>query len=770
MTAPQPVVSNAAPAGERVELPITGMTCANCAATIERTLRKKVPGVLSANVNLATERATVEYLPEKATRADLVHAIERAGYGVVEAAAGVKLEDAERAAREAEVAHQRRVFVLGAAFAGPLFAFSMARDFGLLPLAPHSLWPLWLMFVLALPVQAVVGWDYYVGAWKALRNRAANMDVLVALGSTAAFLYSVAVLVETTLTATGAATGHAGGVLGHHVYFETAAVILTLVKLGKLLEARAKGRTSEAIKRLLGLQPKTARLLRNGVESDVPVEQLVVGDVVVVRPGERLPVDGEVVEGRSAVDESLLTGESLPVEKGPGDGVVAASINREGLLTVRTTRIGAETALAQIVRMVEQAQGSRAPIQRLADRVSAVFVPVVIAIALVTLGIWWWSDGLAVGVVHMVAVLVIACPCALGLATPTAIMVGTGRGAERGILFKSSEALERAQALRTVVFDKTGTVTEGRPAVTDVVAAAAGTDDAVLRRAAAAERGSEHPLGQAIVRAAEERGLALPSPEEFRATPGQGVQALIDGAAMVVGTERFLGEWAVDVSPLAARARELEAEAKTVVFVAGDGRLLGLIAIADRIKPGARAAIEELRQAGLGVVLLTGDNRATAEEIARQAGIERVLAQVLPGGKAEEIARLQAAGEGPVAMVGDGVNDAPALAMADVGIALGTGADVAVEAADIALVQGDLAAVPRALRLSAATLRTVRQNLFWAFVYNVLLIPAAAGAFSAVTWLPGPLRSLHPAVAALAMATSSVSVVLNSLRLRRARI
>ncbi len=773
MTEPTQSSTVTAVVSTRVELPITGMTCANCASTIERTLRRKVPGVLSATVNLATERATVDYRPEQASRADLVKAIERAGYGVVEAAAGVKLEDAERAAREAEVAHQRRVFLLGLAFAGPLFVFSMARDFGLLRIAAEAAWPLWLMFALALPVQIGVGWDYYVGAWKAVRNGAANMDVLVALGSSAAFLFSVAVLVETvTLGARGSHAAHAGdvGALGHHVYFETAAVILTLIKLGKLLEARAKGRTSEAIKKLMGLQPKTARRMRDGVEEDVAIELVAVGDVLRVRPGERLPVDGAVVDGRSAVDESLLTGESLPVEKAPGDTVVGGSINREGLLTVRATRVGAETALAQIVRLVEQAQTGRAPIQRVADRVAAVFVPAVLLIALATLGFWWWSVGFPEGVVRMVAVLVIACPCALGLATPTAIMVGTGRGAERGILFKSSEALERAQALRTVVLDKTGTVTAGRPDLADVVPADGWTESEVLRFAAAVESGSEHPLAEAIVRAARGRGLVLTAPQEFRAAPGQGAQALVEGRTLIVGSGRLLDDWAVDRTVLRTAAARLEAEAKTVAWLAVDGQAAGLLALADRAKDGAREAIAELRTAGLEVILLTGDNRTTAEAIAREVGIERVLAEVLPAGKAAEIERLKTTGAGPVAMVGDGVNDAPALAGADVGIAIGTGADVAVEAADIALVQGDLRALPRALRLSAATLRTVRQNLFWAFFYNVLLIPAAAGVFHSLDWLPSVLRTLHPALAALAMATSSVTVVLNSLRLRRARI
>ena len=744
----------------RVELPITGMTCANCVTAVERALRKKVPGVVSASVNLATERATVEYLPDRASEDDLVRAVEGAGYGVVRAAPG-KLEDAERAAREAEVRHQTRVFWTGVVFTLPLFALSMARDFGLLGAFGESPWLLWILFALATPVQAIVGRDYYVGAWKALRNGAANMDVLVALGSSVAYFYSLPVAVALSLGS------HA---LGHHVYFETAAVIITLIKLGKLLEARAKGRTSDAIKRLMGLQPKTARLLNDGEEVDVPIAEVRPGDVVLVRPGERVPVDGVVVDGRSALDESLLTGESLPVDKGPGDEVVGASINRMGLLRVRATRVGAETALAQIVRLVEQAQGSKAPIQRLADQVSAVFVPAVIAIALLTFALWWAFAGFTPGLVRLVAVLVIACPCALGLATPTAVMVGTGRGAELGVLFKDAAALERAQALRTIVLDKTGTVTIGKPEVVEVVSADPGGEDEVLRLAASVERGSEHPLGQAVVDAARARGLQLAEPESFRAVAGHGVQAIVDGRGVLVGSAGLLAEWSVPQQALAVAADRLAQEARTVAWVAADGQALGLLAIADRVKPGAREAVQALRAAGVEVVLLTGDQPATAEAVAREVGIERVLAGVLPAGKVAEVKRLQAEGRGLVGMVGDGINDAPALAQADVGIAIGTGADVAMEAADVTLVRGDLRSVPQALALSRATLRTIRQNLFWAFFYNVVLIPAAAGAFFAVSALPAALRTLHPALAALAMAMSSVTVVSNSLRLRHSRL
>ncbi|MDW8100744.1 MAG: heavy metal translocating P-type ATPase [Anaerolineae bacterium] len=760
----------------RIELPITGMTCANCAATIERAL-KKVPGVTLATVNLATERATIEYIPGVATRADLVAAVEKAGYGVVETSAG-QLEDVEQAAREAEIRDQSRKFWTGVAFSLPLFLLAMARDFGLLGMWGHSPWLNWLMFALATPVQFYVGWDYYVGGWKALRNSSANMDVLVAMGSSAAFFYSLPVTFALTLGSTA---------LGEHVYFETAAVIITLIKLGKLLEARAKGQTSAAIKKLMGLRAKTARVVRDGVEADVPVEQVAVGDIVLVRPGEKIPVDGIVIEGHSAVDESMLTGESLPVDKKPGDPVIGATLNRQGMLKVEATRVGAETALAQIIRLVQEAQGSKAPIQRLADQVSGVFVPVVIAIAVATLLVWWLvlDAGFTPAMIRMVAVLVIACPCALGLATPTAIMVGTGKGAEYGILFKDSAALERAHSVRIVVFDKTGTITKGKPEVTDVAVSHFGfrapdftsaqfairhPQFAVLWWAASAERGSEHPLGEAIVQAAQAHGLSPAEPERFEAVAGQGVVAWVRGNEVAVGSLRLMNARSVHLNGLEEEAQRLQAAAKTAMWVAVNGEAIGLIAMADTIKPGSREAVAELHRLGLQVVMLTGDNRITAEAIAREVGIDRVLAEVLPGEKAEAIQRLQAEGVGLVAMVGDGINDAPALAQADVGIAIGTGTDVAMETADVTLIRGDLRAVPQAIALSRATMRTIKQNLFWAFFYNVILIPVAAGVLYPFTSLPTMLRALHPVLAAFAMAFSSVTVVTNSLRLRRVRL
>jgi Cu+-exporting ATPase len=766
----------------KIELPITGMTCANCVATVERTLNKKVPGVVAANVNFATEKAIVEYIPGQVTHADMVAAIKKAGYGVVEADAG-DLEDAEQAARDAEIRDQTRRFWVGVAFTVPLFALSMARDFSLLGSWAHEPWVNWLMLLLATPVQFYTGGDYYVGAFKALRNGTANMDVLVVMGSSTAYFYSIFVTIALTL---------GSDALGAHVYYETAAVIITLIKLGKLLEARAKGQTSAAIKKLMGLQAKTARVIRPSMQSgieelqeiDIPVEEVMVGDIVIVRPGEKIPVDGFVVEGRSAVDESMLTGESLPVDKVPGDEVIGATLNKQGLLKIEATKVGAETALAQIVRLVQEAQGSKAPIQRLADSVAGVFVPIVIVLAVGTFLVWYVLAGASFNeaMIRMVAVLVIACPCALGLATPTAIMVGTGKGAENGILFKNSEALERAHELKAVVLDKTGTITTGQPAVTDVVASKNGhgqlSEDDLLRLAGSAERGSEHPLGEAIVRAARERGLALAEPEAFEAMSGQGIVAHVQGREVVLGNLKLMTERAVGLNGLQPEAERLQAEAKTAMWVAVDGDAAGLIAVADTIKPGSKEAVAELHGLGLQVIMLTGDNQATAEAIAREAGLDpsassgrsRVVAEVLPGEKAAEIKRLQEEGVGLVAMVGDGINDAPALAQADVGIAIGTGADVAMEAADVTLISGDLRGVSKALKLSKATMRTIKQNLFWAFIYNIILIPIAMGVLYPFESLPDVLRSLHPALAAFAMAFSSVTVVTNSLRLRRVKI
>jgi Cu+-exporting ATPase len=746
-------------------LPIIGMTCANCAATIERNVRK-LPGIQAANVNLANERLMVAYDPTILTHDDIVARVRKAGYDVPEVTANEELEDAEAKARQAEIAHQWRRLIIGAVFTIPLLALSMARDLGVLGSWASASWFNYLLWALATPVQFYVGWDYYVGAYRSIRAGSANMDVLVALGSSTAYLYSILV----TLGLLGNKMEMDGVGSGYHVYFETAAVIITLIVLGKLLEVRAKGQTSAAIKKLMGMRAKTARVVRNGVEADIPVEQVIVGDVIIVRPGEKIPVDGVVLEGSTAIDQSMITGESLPIERGVGDEVIGATLNKQGLIKLKATRVGRETALAQIIRLVEQAQGSKAPIQRLVDQVAAVFVPAVIVIAVLTFALWMLGgNDFTTSMIRMVAVLVIACPCAMGLATPTAIMVGVGKGAENGILFKNSEALEQALRINAVVLDKTGTVTRGEPTVTDVIASqtwASGErpSDRLLQLAASAERGSEHPLGVAVVRAAQEAGLPLSEPARFEAISGHGIRAQVDGSNLLIGNRRLMVEQHIHLNGLETDADRLQSEAKTALWVAVDQQAVGLVAVADTVKDGSAEAVRQMHALGLQVIMITGDNAATANAIAREVGIDRVMADVLPADKAEAVKRLQAEGL-VVAMVGDGINDSPALAQADVGIAIGTGTDVAMEAADVTLMSGDLRGVPRAIRLSRATMNTIRQNLVWAFGYNVALIPIAMGVLAALNWGPEFLRQLNPMLAAFAMAFSSVSVVVNSLKL-----
>lgn len=734
---------------ERIELPIIGMTCANCVLTIERNLRKKVPGLISATVNLATQRASVEFDPRLASPKLIAEVIDSAGYKAI--LPTEKSRDEEERARDREERKERQAFWTGVAFAAPLFVLSMLRDFGALGHWSHALWFNWVFLGLALPVQFYTGFGFYKGGFKSLRSGSANMDVLVAMGSSVAFIYSAAVTIFPQA--------------GNHVYFETSALIITLIKLGKMLEARAKGRASGAIRKLMDLAPKVAHIvMSDGLEREVPAEQVRPGDIVVVRPGERIPVDGEVVSGSSSVDESMLTGESMPQDKNVGAKVFGATINLEGLVKIKAESIGSDTALAQIVRLVQAAQASRAPIQRLADRVSAVFVPVIIATAFVTFILWWLAGGqFAPAMLRLVAVLVIACPCALGLATPTAIMVGTGRGAGMGILFKSSEVLETVHKLDIVMFDKTGTITEGKPVLTDWIPLDSGDEGLVL--AASAEQGSEHPIAKAVVEGARARGLHLKEPQDFKAEPGFGIKALIADRKVRVGKRAWfeLSEDAKEMSD------ELASLGKTVMIAEIDGRIAGLLAVADSEKKTSRQAISALHALGLKTVMLTGDSREAAHAIASKVGIDEVRAGVLPGDK-ERLVHEELDKGRKVAMVGDGINDAPALTRADVGIAIGTGSDIALEASDVTLVKGDLRDVVRAIALSKATMSAIRQNLFWAFFYNILLVPVAAGALHWFAWLPSLIRDLHPVLAAAAMAFSSVTVVLNSLRLSRKKV
>lgn len=741
-----------------IDIPITGMTCANCAMNIERALKKNVPGVLQASVNFATERAFVEYIPGITTIEEIVRAIEKAGYGAIRPDDALDGEDAELAARKAEITDQTQKFIVGVIFTAPLFFLSMGRDFGLFGLWSHAAWVNWLFLALATPVQFYTGWDYYTGGWKSLRNKSANMDVLVAMGSSVAYFYSLSLLIYP--------------VLGKHVYFETSAVIITLIKLGKMLESRTKGKTGGAIRKLIGLRPKTATVFENGVEKEISLFQVKVGDTVIVRPGESIPVDGLIIEGESSIDESMLTGEPIPVDKSPGDRVVGGTINGEGRLKFEATNVGSDTALARIIRLVQEAQGSKPPIQALADKVASVFVPAVIGIAFLTFIIWWVIVGEFVpSMIRMVAVLVIACPCALGLATPTAIMAGTGKGAEKGMLFRNSEALETATKLDTVVMDKTGTITMGKPSVVDIIVSDSiiKNEEELLRIGASVERGSEHPLGRAIVKEAEKRGIDLFEPEGFRAEKGLGVQAKINDWEVLVGKPSWFDKAVLNLNGVKDQIRSLQDQGKTVMLVVVQQRFAGLIAVADMVKPESREAIEELHGQNLKVVMLTGDNIQTSKAIAFQVDIDEIFAEVLPEEKSAKIKKLQEDGS-RIGMVGDGINDAPALAQADVGLAIGTGADVAIEAGDVILASGSLKGVAKTIKLSRATMRTIRQNLFWAFFYNVALIPVAAGVLYPFEFLPGFLRHLHPILAALAMAMSSITVVSNSLLLYRAKI
>lgn len=739
-----------------VTIPIRGMTCASCVAAVDRVLAG-IEGVAEVNVNLPTEKATVKYNPEIVRLSSLKQAIVKAGYEPLEIETEAEA-DADQERRNQEIKSLWHRFLFSAIFTVPLFYISMGHMIGLpLPgFVSPDVNPVGFglaQLLLTAPV-LVAGYRFYTIGFSKLFRRQPNMDSLIAIGTSAAFLYGLYAVARIL----GGDHSYA-----HELYFETAGVIVTLILLGKYLEAVAKGRTSEAIKKLMGLAPKTAVVVTSGQEVVIPIEEVEVGDLILVRPGERIPVDGVVVSGHTSVDESMLTGESIPVEKEVGDEVVGASINQNGTITFKASRVGRDTVLAQIIKLVEEAQGSKAPIAKMADIVAGYFVPIVIAIAVLA-GLAWFITGHSAvfSLTIFISVLVIACPCALGLATPTAIMVGTGKGAEHGILIKSGVALETTHQVDVVVLDKTGTITEGKPQVTDIITVQDVNRDELLKLAASAEKGSEHPLAAAIVQQAEQENMELLSAEDFQALPGRGIEVRIDGQQILLGNKKLMDERGVEIT-LEEESHRLAEEGKTPMYAAIEGRLVGIIAVADVIKPSSKKAIEALHKMGIEVAMITGDNQRTAQAIARQVGVDRVLAEVLPEDKAREVQKLQSEGK-RVAMVGDGINDAPALAQADVGIAIGSGTDVAMESADIVLMRSDLMDVPAAVELSRATIRNIKQNLFWAFAYNSAGIPIAAGLLYA---FGGPL--LNPMIAAAAMAFSSVSVLSNALRLKRFR-
>ncbi len=789
---PKSLDNGASPRGsdrETIRIPVTGMTCAACQAGIQRTLQKQ-PGVVDASVNLMMKSATITFDPAVVAPNRLVEAIRETGYGADLASpdqSAFEEQEARDHAQQDEF-NDFRLKAIVSAVVGiiamilglPLMTAPAQRVHGIV-IDPFMRWAMeslapglrsvapWLyaipatiasyaLLVLTLGIMSWAGRHFYVRAWAAFRHHSADMNTLVAVGTSAAFLYSVVATVAPEFFL------HRG--VAPDVYYEAVVIIIALILTGNAFEARAKTQTSAALRSLVKLQPKTARVIRGDVEVDVPVESVASNEVVIVRPGERIPVDGEVTAGESAVDESMLTGESLPVKKTTGDRVIGGTINRTGAFRYRATTLGSASMLAQIVQLMRDAQGSRAPIQRLADRISGIFVPVVLSLAIATFVVWFVAAGSAPGVrafAAAVAVLIIACPCAMGLAVPTAVMVSTGKGAQLGVLIKGGEALQRAGDVQTVVLDKTGTVTEGRPTVTDVVLVPGGgamNEAELLRLVASVESSSEHPLADAIVRHAKDRGLALSDAESFNSVTGRGAVGVVDGMAMAVGNAALMADYAIGVLTLQSDAERLAAEGKTPMFVAANGALVGLLAVADPIRESSRAAIAQLRALGLEIVMLTGDNQRTADAIARQAGIEQVVAEVLPEGKVAEIKRLQAEGK-VVAMVGDGINDAPALAQADVGMAMGTGTDIAADAADVVLMRGDLRSAAQAIALSRRTMRTMKENLFWAFLYNIVGIPIAAGAL-----YPAFGLLLSPILASAAMAFSSVSVVMNSLRLR----
>ncbi len=736
---------------QTTKLAIAGMSCASCVAKIEKSF-KSIDGVTGAAVNLATERAVITHLGGIGL-AELRSAVESAGYSVIDVDAE-EAGDSEREIRRKEYVDLKSRLIVSVVLTAFVLILAMSKLF---EIAVNH----YLQLFLTAPVVFWSGWRFYRGLWQSLRHKTADMNTLVALGTASAFIYSVAATIYPGLFASAGREAD--------VYFDTAAVIITLILFGRLLEAGAKGRTSEAIKKLMGLRPKTARVERDGTEMDIDINDVKPGDIVIVRPGEKIPTDGVVVDGRSSIDESMITGESLPVEKKSGDEVIGATLNKTGSFKFKASRVGRETMLSQIIKLVQDAQGSKAPIQRLADKVAVVFVPIVIAIALATLIIWYlWGPepALTIALLNFVAVMIIACPCALGLATPTAIMVGTGLGAEHGILIKGGESLEIAHRINTIVFDKTGTLTEGKPKVTDIITADGFSERDILYFAGSLERRSEHSLGEAIMEKVDELKIEFAEPADFQAETGMGIAGRIDDKPLVLGNMKLMKNRKIDTSRLQSSIEKLQGEGKTIMILAIENKLAGVIAVADKLKPESKEVIENLRRNGIKSIMITGDNRGTARAIAQQAGIDSVIAEVMPRDKAEKVRELQEQGL-TVAMVGDGINDAVALARADLGIAIGTGTDVAMEASDITLLSGDLTGVTRSIELSKKTLKTIKWNLFWAFIYNIIGIPVAAGVLYPIF---GSAGFLNPMIASAAMAFSSVFVVTNSLRLKRARL
>jgi P-type Cu+ transporter len=740
---------------DTVTLPVQGMTCASCVKRIEDALRD-TDGVIDASVNLATERVTIKYSPTEVTLPDLKKTITGAGYTVIEMKTEKEFVDTERDARKREMDDLLLKFLLSGLAAAIIMALMFFGKY--LPIISSwpSEWIMYISFILATPVQFWIGWRFYKGAYAALKHGTADMNVLIAVGTSAAYFYSVIATFAPMLVMIGGEMPA--------TYYDTSTMIIALILLGRLLEARAKGQTSEAIRRLTGLRAKTARVIKNGSEEDIPVEDVNVGDIIVVRPGEKVPVDGIVTDGYSSVDESMITGEPIPATKKAGDNVIGATINKTGSFRLKATKVGRDTVLSQIIKMVEEAQGTKAPIQRLADQVAAVFVPVVISLAILTFLFWYFlgpKPAFIMALLNFISVLIIACPCAMGLATPTAIMVGTGKGAQYGILIKGGESLENAYRINTIVLDKTGTITKGEPSLVDVVPMAGFTEADLVHYAGSAEKGSEHPLGEAIVRGAKERNIGLSDATKFDAVPGKGIVAEVDGRIVMAGNAKLMEFEEIPLEGMQKAFERLSAEGKTPMYVSVDDKPAGVVAVADTIKEGSTEAIAEFKKLGIEAIMVTGDNRRTADAIAKQVGIDRVLAEVLPQDKAEVVKKLQAEGKN-VAMVGDGINDAPALAQANTGIAIGTGTDIAIESSDITLMRGDLRSVVTAIKLSKATIRTIRMNLFWAFFYNIIGIPIAAGIL-----YPFFHILLNPIIAAAAMAFSSVSVVSNSLLLNR---